>query len=148
MPSLKISFRHTGLVVADLESSIKFWCEIMGFKISVRMEESGIHIDRMMGLDNVKVTTVKLIDCSANILELLCFHSHSDSLRSSCLPYSLGFTHIALTVDDIDQVLHQMRSFGCAHSPTPQLSPNGKVKVVYATGPEGVILELVESIKK
>jgi catechol 2,3-dioxygenase-like lactoylglutathione lyase family enzyme len=141
------AIRHAGLVVADLEQSLKFWCDAMGFVVSRQMEESGPHIDAMMGLKDVRVTTAKLAAPDGNLLELLCFHSHPEKPRWAGKPYSTGFTHIALTVKDLDETLHRLEQFGASIPAEPQLSPDGQVKVIYATGPEGVLLELVEVIK-
>jgi len=55
------AIRHTGLVVADLASAKHFWCDVLGFKLARQMEESGSHIDAMMGLKDVRLTTSKLI---------------------------------------------------------------------------------------
>ena len=141
------AIRHTGLVVADLEQSLKFWCDAMGFVVSRQVEESGPHIDAMMGLKDVRVTTAKLAAPDGNLLELLYFHSHPDKPQWEGKPYSTGFTHIAMTVKDLDETLRLIKQFGASVSAEPQLSPDGQVKVIYATGPEGVLLELVEIIK-
>jgi catechol 2,3-dioxygenase-like lactoylglutathione lyase family enzyme len=142
------AIRHVGLVVADLEKSLRFWCDTMGFVVSRQMEESGAHIDAMMGLKNVKVTTTKLADPDGNLLELLYFHSHPDKPQWEGKPYSTGFTHIALTVQDLDETLRRLKLVGASVPAEPQLSPNGQVKVIYASGPEGVLLELVEVMSK
>jgi len=142
------AIRHVGLVVADLEKSLKFWCETMGFVISRQMEESGPHIDAMMGLKDVRVTTAKLAAPDGNLLELLYFHSHSDKQHWDGKPYSTGLTHIALTVKDLDETLRRLKLFGVPVTAVPQISPDGHVKGIYASGPEGVLLELVEVIKK
>jgi len=142
------AIRHVGLVVADLEKSLKFWCETMGFVVSRQMEESGSHIDAMMGLKDVRVTTAKLAAPDGNLLELLCFHSHPDKQHWEGKPYSTGFTHIALTVQDLEETLRRLKLVGASVPAEPQLSPDGQVKVIYASGPEGVLLELVEVIKK
>lgn len=143
---MTVAIRHVGLVVADLDVSLKFWCDTMGFVVSRQMEESGPHIDIMMGLEGVRVTTAKLADPYGNLLELLYFHSHSDKQNWEGKPYSTGFTHIALTVQNLDETLSQLKLFGGSVPAEPQLSPDGNVKVIYATGPEGVLLELVEII--
>ncbi len=140
------AIRHVGLVVADLEKSLKFWCDAMGFVVSRQMEESGAHIDAMMGLKDVRLTTAKLAAPDGNILELLCFHSHPDKPRWSGRPYSTGFTHIALTVKDLDETCRHLKQVGVTFPAEPQISPDGVAKVIYATGPEGVLLELVEII--
>lgn len=141
------AIRHTGLVVVDLEQSLKFWCDAMGFVVFRQMEESGPHIDAMMGLKDVRVTTAKLAAPDGSLLELLCFHSHPDKPRWAGKPYSTGFTHIALTVKNLDETLQRLGQFGTSIPAEPQLSPDGQVRVIYATGPEGVLLELVEVIK-
>jgi len=140
------AIRHVGLVVADLENSLKFWCETMGFVLSRQMEESGPHIDAMMGMTNVKVTTAKLAAPDGNLLELLYFHSHPDKKRWEGNPYSTGFTHVALTVDNLDETCSRLKRVGVTFPAQPNKSPDGSVKVTYATGPEGVLLELVEII--
>lgn len=144
---MTIAIRHVGLVVANLEKSLEFWCDTMGFVVSRQMVESGPHIDAMLGLRDVRVTTVKLAAPDGNLLELLHFHSHPDKQKWVGNPCSTGFTHIALTVKDLDETLRRLKLVGASVPAAPQLSPDGQVKVIYASGPEGVLLELVEVIK-
>jgi catechol 2,3-dioxygenase-like lactoylglutathione lyase family enzyme len=138
------AIRHTGLVVADLEGALHFWCDVLGFKVVKQMDESGPHIDAMMGLQDVRVTTAKLAAPDGNLIELLRFHSHPGQPRWDGTPYSTGFTHIALTVDDLDQFVSKLTRKGVSFPAPPQLSPDGYAKVIYAKGPEGILLELVE----
>lgn len=140
--------RHVGLVVADLEDALFFWCEVLGFCVAKRMDETGPHIDAMMGLRDVRVTTVKLAAPDGNLVELLYFHSHPDKASWIGTPYSTGFTHIALTVDDLDSVCQKLAKVGVVFYAPPQQSPDGFAKVTYGRGPEGVLLELVEVLKK
>ena len=142
------AIRHTGLVVADLERALHFWCDVLGFKVVKQMDESGPHIDAMMGLRDVRVTTAKLAAPDGNLIELLRFHSHPDQPRWDGSPYSTGFTHIALTVDDLDQLVSKLTQEGFNFPAPPQISPDRYAKVIYAEGPEGVLLELVEVLAK
>jgi len=142
------AIRHTGLVVADLERALHFWCKVLGFKMVKQMDESGPHIDAMMGLKGVRVTTAKLAAPDGNLIELLRFHSHPDQPQWNGTPNSTGITHIALTVDDLDQLVMKLAQEGVSFPGPPQHSPDGYVKVVYAQGPEGVLLELVEVLAK
>ena len=139
--------RHAGLVVADLESALRFWCDILGFRISKKMEESGPHMDAMLGLKDVRVTTVKLAAPDGNLIELLHFHSHPDRPTWQGTPHSTGFTHIALAVEDLDVTCQRLTEAGVIFNAPPQLSPDGYAKVTYGKGPEGVLLELVEVVR-
>jgi catechol 2,3-dioxygenase-like lactoylglutathione lyase family enzyme len=136
--------RHTGLVVADLELALRFWRDLLGFKIDKQMDEFGPHIDAMMGLENVKVTTIKMSAPQGGIIELLHFKSHPDESAWLGKPYSTGYTHIALTVEDLDECYKKLSDEGVEFPAPPQYSPNGKVKVIYCKGPENILLELVE----
>ena len=142
------AIRHTGLVVHNLERALHFWCDILGFKVVKQMDEAGSHIDAMMGLEDVQVTTAKLSAPDGALIELLHFRSHQDSPRWSGTAYSTGFTHIALTVSDLDQLIEKLILEDVTFPGPPQYSPDGSVKVIYAQGPEGVLLELVEVLNK
>jgi catechol 2,3-dioxygenase-like lactoylglutathione lyase family enzyme len=139
--------RHTGLVVANLESALHFWRDVLGFRLVKQMDESGPHIDAMMGIKNVLVTTAKLVAPDERMIELLHFHSHPDRPAWTGTPYSTGFTHLAMTVADIDASCEKLKSEGVVFDAPPQLSPDGAVKVTYGRGPEGVLLELVEVLE-
>ena len=138
--------RHTGLVVADLEKSLRFWRDVLGFSITRRMDESGPHIDALLGLESVHVTTVKLAAPDGSLIELLHFHSHPDRDSWEGTPHSTGLTHVALTVSDLDATCERLSKVGVKFNSAPQASPDGLARVSFATAPEGVLLELVEEI--
>ncbi len=140
-------FRHTGIVVRDLEAAISFWRDTLGFRVMNRMDESGSYIDAMMGLTDVSVTTVKLAAPDGNLVELLHFRSHLERSSWMGTPYSTGLTHLAFTVDDIDSECTRLAAAGVTFWSPPQTSPDGSVKVPCCSGPEGLLLELVEVLK-
>ena len=138
------ALRHTGLVVADLDRALAFWCGLLGFRVARRMDESGAHIDAMMGLKDVRVTTVKLAAPDGNLIEILHFQSHPDRPAWEGTPFSTGFTHVALTVDDVDAEYRRLAEAGVTFDAPPQESPDHTAKVTYCRGPEEILLELVE----
>lgn len=138
------SLRHVGIVVQDLEKAKKFWCEILDFSVVRQLEEEGPHIDAMMGLKDVKVTTLKLAAIDGSLIELLYFSSHPDMPSWNGSPFSTGITHIAFTVKEMEKFLKKLMSNGVKIPGRPQRSPDGKVNVIYVTLPDKVILELVE----
>ncbi|PIR19746.1 MAG: glyoxalase [Elusimicrobia bacterium CG11_big_fil_rev_8_21_14_0_20_64_6] len=139
-----LEIRHTGIVVADLEKSVAFWRDILGFTIDREMDESGSHIDAILGLKGARLRTIKLSAKDGNKVELLHFKSHPDKPAWTGSAHSTGLTHIALTVDNLDEAYLKLEAAGVVFNCRPQLSPDGKVKVTYAKGPEGILLELVE----
>jgi catechol 2,3-dioxygenase-like lactoylglutathione lyase family enzyme len=135
--------RHTGIVVDDLEASLHFYRDLLGFKITKQMEESGNYIDVILLLHNVKITTIKMTSPAGQMIELLKYHSHpvEQKMRKIC---EIGISHIALTVDDLDTEYHKIKDYGIRFNSPPQLSPDGYAKVAFCQAPEGTLIELVE----
>ena len=144
---MKSSIRHIGLVVNDLNKAFDFWHKVMGFEEFIKLDESGNKIDKMLALENTKLTTIKMKDKRGEIIELLKFKSHPDKVSWEGKPYSTGLTHIALDVDNIEEIIEKIRLFGIHNTNKIITSNDSSVKVTYANGPEGLLLELVEKIK-
>ena len=135
--------RHTGIVVDDLEASLHFYSDLLGFKIVKQMEEAGDYIDNISSLRNVKVTTVKITSPSGQMIELLKYNSHPAEQRTREI-CEIGISHIAFTVDDLDMEYKRLKEKGIQFNSPPQLSPDGYAKVTFCRAPEGTLIELVE----
>ena len=135
--------RHTGIVVDDLEASLHFYSDLLGFQIVKQMEETGDYIDNISSLRKVKVTTVKMTSPSGQMIELLKYSSHPIEQRTREIP-EVGISHIAFTVDDLDMEYERLKGKEIQFNSPPQLSPNGYAKVTFCRAPEGTLIELVE----
>jgi catechol 2,3-dioxygenase-like lactoylglutathione lyase family enzyme len=135
--------RHIGIVVKNIENSLKFYRDLLGLKIVRDMNEYGNHLDNMLSLDNVEVRTVKL---SANenitLIELLEFKSHNDNEMRNF--YTIGASHVAFTVEDIEKLYQDLSKKDIKFNAPPQKSPDGLVKVTFCKDPDGTPIELVE----
>ena len=138
--------RHTGIVVNDIENAIKFWVNLLGFKVVIDQLEEGQFIDNLLGLDNVSVRTVKLAAQDGSLVELLHFISHKSLPTWDGNPYKTGLTHIALNVKNIKILVSTLMKAGYYQVNGYQKSPDGKVLVCYLVGFENVLLELVQTI--
>ena len=140
-----MNIRHTGIVVEDLEQSLAFYRDLLGFQISKLMEESGRFIDTILGLNQVSVTTVKMAAPDGQLIELLKFHNQSKigEARGIC---DKGPTHVAFTVADISAEYRRLADKGIKFISTPQFSPDGFAKVAFCRAPEGTYIELVEEL--
>ena len=135
--------RHTGIVVDDLKKSLWFYKEKMGFKLFKHMDESGHFIDKILGIRNIKVTTVKMTLGNGQMIELLDFSSHKKDILQRSVN-DIGPTHLAFTVDNIDEIYDDFLHDGIEFISTPKVSEDGNVKVVFCKAPEGTYIELVE----
>jgi catechol 2,3-dioxygenase-like lactoylglutathione lyase family enzyme len=133
-------------VVNDLEKNRDFWINTMGFKLHIEALEESPYIDELLDIKDPALKTVKLIDSKGFIIELLKFENYQVGNSWSGGLKTTGLTHIALTVDNLDELVKALIKDDYQTISDIKVSPNGKVKVVFVKGPEGLMLELVEEL--
>ena len=141
--------RHTGIVVKDIEKSLRFYRDFLGLKVFSEDKEKGSFIEKLVGIDDVELKWVKLKTPDGNLVELIEYISHPYNITSlnDSSANKTGCPHLAFTVDDIEKFYDAYKSMGYRSINPPALSLNGKVKVMYCFDPDEVILEFVEEIK-
>lgn len=136
--------RHTGIVIRNLDESVKFYLEL-GFVEDNRDLEEGVFIDTVVGLQNTKLQWVKLKAPDGSLLELLQYHSHPERKRIiKQKSNQLGCSHIAFSVKDINSVCERIKKIGGSMVNPPALTNDKKVKVAYCHDNEGNLMEIVE----
>lgn len=141
-----IKIRHTGIVSKNLKKSIYFWVNLIGFRIVKTLNEEGDLIDKIIGYKNTKVKTIKLEDNFKNLIEILFFLNSPKLPKTKIKPYSLGYTHISLTVKNINYLYKNLKKNKIIFNSAPKISADGKVIMTYCKTPEGAYLELVEEL--
>jgi catechol 2,3-dioxygenase-like lactoylglutathione lyase family enzyme len=143
-----LNTRHAGVVVRNIDKSLRFYQDILGLKIRSREKEEGSFIDKVTGIKKVCVETCKMTGPDDSMIELLQYHSHPANkplvLASS---NNLGCSHVAFTVSDLDKVYSLLKENNLNCVNPPATSPNGLVKVLYCHDFDGVIIELVEELE-
>lgn len=140
-------FRHAGLVVENLEQMLQFYVNVLGMTVVKRSDEDENYIGKVLGLKRAKLTTVKMFvdDPRGGLLELLYFPERKHKKKHlKIYPNSPGFTHIALTVKDVDKLFEKLKKKGIKFLSRPQKSPDGYARIVFCKDPEGNIVELVQ----
>jgi catechol 2,3-dioxygenase-like lactoylglutathione lyase family enzyme len=143
---MTLNIRHTGIVVVDLNASLDFYIRKLGFKIHLKLNESGSFINKILGLEDVNLITVKLIHKDGQMIELLDFTSHKKEKLSRNIN-NIGPTHIAFTVADVSSVYIDYQNEGIKFISAPEVSPDGNAKVAFCQAPEGTFIELVELLQ-
>lgn len=141
-------FRHIGLVVRDINKSLVFYRDLLGLTVARQNTEVGNFISRLTGIQGVTIEWIKLNIPGGGLLELIQHHSHPDPKTSQeALPSSvnqLGCSHPAFTVSDLRSLYNNLVGSGYKCISEPLHSPDGKVKVLFAYDPDGILIELVE----
>ncbi|HCI04371.1 TPA: hypothetical protein DEW47_00085 [Patescibacteria group bacterium] len=142
---MSINLRHIGIVTNNLENSLKFYKDILGFKIKMEGFEDRNFIDHILNLKKSSLMTVKLVDEKGGIIELLKY----DNPRGKPIKREindLGLSHFALTVDDLNETYDRLKNNNIEFVSAPILSPDNKAKVCFCYDPNGIVIELVEQI--
>src|SRR5207253_4873672 len=100
---------HTGITVSNLERSLHFWQNVLGFEFSHRAHQSGEMAEEITGVKGaeLKLAVVKAPD--GRKIELLEYLAPPDRKQLVDLrPCDVGSVHIALAVDNLDGVLQKI----------------------------------------
>lgn len=144
---------HINLVVADLERSVKFYTEVLGFRKTADVFMEGEWIEAIVGLRGVKGLVAFVEPPGGGLrLELLQYVAPAGvTLPENSRANTLGLRHIAFRVEDIRGMAAKLRAAGVTLFSDPVRVPAGVVKfvagektLVYFLDPDGVILELAE----
>ena len=139
------ALRHVGIVVRDLERSLWFYRDLLGLKIITMADESGDYLDNMLALKKARVITVKLaIEGDLPVVELLDFQTPKGDLIFKRELYDVGLTHMAFTVDNLDELYQKLIAAGVYCTAMPQIPPSRSVKVTFCRDPDGTPIELVQ----
>jgi len=141
-----LATRHTGIVVTDMERSLRFWRDVMGLKVAVDFREKGVFIDTVQGLSGVDLRMIKLTAPDGSIIELLQDAAHPTPVAERNRLCDRGIRHVAFTVADIETSWTRLNEAGCEVLSAPVASPDGKVRLFFARDPEGNLMELVQML--
>ena len=79
------------------------------------------------------------------MIELLDFKTHvDDEIRNF---YTIGASHVAFTVENLDELFKKLSENNIEFNAKPQHSPDGMVKVTFCKDPDGTPIELVEMLR-
>jgi catechol 2,3-dioxygenase-like lactoylglutathione lyase family enzyme len=140
------TFSHFGICVSDLERSVRFYCEGLGFQ-KAESHVIGSEFAQLMDLPEVAVTS-QFIRKDATAIELLAFDqpaAFGDGERRP-LP-QLGLTHLSFRVTDLEGTAARVVELGGAvveSSRTTLAFGDTQLAFVYCTDPDGVRVELMD----
>ncbi len=142
-----IAADHTGFTVSNLERSLAFWQDVLGFELSHRAHHAGDLASEVTGVPGAEIALTVLKGYGHKI-ELLEYLAPSDRKQHIDLrPCDVGLVHVALTVDNLDSILNTIAASGWKTAGTPQTlksGPNTGKRVVYVRDPDGTTIEFMQ----
>lgn len=150
---MPLSIDHINIVVSDLEKSVRFYTELLGFIESKRAQLEGEWIESIVGLKGV-VADVAFIVAPAGEprIELLCYKTPTgEAVPANSFANTVGLRHIAFRVDDVYAAAERLKNAGVKLFGEPVVVPEtvvthdaGHKMLCYFHDPDGVLLEITE----
>lgn len=138
-----------GITVSDLDRSVKFYTEVLGFKKISETEVQGDEYEKLQGLFGIRMRIARL-QLGEEFIELTDYlTSGGRSIPEDFKSNDLAFQHIAIVVSDMEKAYAQLRKFNIEHVSTgPQTLPvsipeAAGIKAFYFHDPDKHKLELI-----
>ncbi len=143
-----IAADHTGITVSNLERSLAFWRDVLGFELSHRAHQTGEMASEITGVAAAEIKLAVVKTPGGHKIELLEYIAPADRKRHvDFRPCDVGSVHVALIVDDLDAVLSAINVSGWKAAGKPQTlqsGPNAGKRVVYVRDPDGTTIEFMQ----
>ena len=146
-----ISADHTGITVSNLERSLVFWRDVLGFELSHTAHQTGELAKEITGVAGAEIKLAVLKAPGGHKIELLEYLAPPDRKHTDLRPCDVGSVHVALLIDDLDAVLENIAARGWKAAGKPQtltIGPNAGKRVVYVRDPDGTTIEFMEMPKQ
>ena len=147
MPSADITAAdHTGITITDLERSLPFWRDVLGFELSYRTHHVGELAGEVTGVSGAEILLAVLKGYGHKI-ELLQYLAPADRAHLKPRPGDGGSCHVACTGRNLDALLARIAAAGWRAAGKPQTlvsGPNAGKRVIYVRDPDGTTIEFME----
>ena len=142
---------HVAVTVSDLDRSLHFYVDLLGFKEIERHLLEGETISKMAGKKDVTLQVVRLaIPETPNILVDLQLYIEPPGEVSNAVLGMSNQGHFCFGVHDLDKAYEELPAVGVVFISEPVVFDlgdeweYGALKVVFFKDPDGFILELME----
>ena len=121
---------HVGICVSDLDRSLRFYRDGLGFELSDRFE-----------IDDATAVVSQMIVNGPMKVELLHYPGRTSRGTPSTSRGLRGLTHLSFIVEDVDEAAARLVEHGGTILPDTRV--NVGVDIVFLTDPDGTRIELM-----
>ncbi len=126
-----LTYLHTMIRVSNLEKSLHFYCNGLGFEVVKREDHEKDRFSLVFLRAGCSSSSDPMIELTYN------WDTHHYDKGN-------GYGHVAYQVDSISEVQRQLQSNGYDLSWGPGETPNKKRKMAFVDDPDGYEIELLE----
>jgi len=139
---------HTAFQVADLERSLAFYRDLLGFEIAFAWNPHAAYIGELVGYPDVDIHAAILRLPGSDVFLELLEYRNVERVPVDTRTANPGTAHIAFFVDDLDTLYADLAAQGVrsVSAPvTPTIGPNEGGRAVYLIDPDGIRVELIQT---
>lgn len=122
------SFSHVGIVVQDMDASVKFYTEVLGCELHTRHKDETIEF--------------ALLKVDGQAIELLKFAEDAKERKEGVI------SHIAFGVEDLQKEIDRLKELGLELEVDEPREVTGGLKIFFFKGPSGESIEYVQKHRK
>jgi catechol 2,3-dioxygenase-like lactoylglutathione lyase family enzyme len=136
---------HVSFTVSDLERSLHFYHDLLGFEIKTVVERSGPDVEGLTGFPGARLKIGFLVfhHLTLELIQYICPVGEKRDLKTN----SIGCAHLAFYVKDMEEAYRFLSSKGVRFKSKPNELREGLFaggKAVYLNDPDGIPLELLQ----
>lgn len=144
------NIKHTGIVVEDIDESIKFYTKLLGLKEIERGILECDEVLKLIGIIGSDLTWV-ILSTQDNDIQLELYHIHNKEIREhyfnfKCEEGYIDFQHICFSINNIEKLFTTLSKNNVTCISEPSIDSKCKNKQFFARDIDGNLLEFVEVI--
>ena len=140
-----IRYRHTGLVVRNIQKSRRFYCDLLNLKIIQNFIEEGEYFNKLINGKNFRAKVIKAISSDNIYVELIEFINAKKLKVKKPKKYTnVGEIHLCFTVKKIDKLYQKLKRNGVKFLSPPLKSVFDPVKTCFCYDPDFNLIQLVQ----
>ncbi len=136
---------HTGITVRDLDYTVKFFTEVLGYVLIGERAPRGLaNQEKVTGVKGSNVE-IAYVEGGGHAIELLQYNGPKDRQVYKPRCVDVGHWHLSINVDDIDIATDETLKFGCTKvggQITVDAGPNKGNKIQYISLSDGMVIEM------
>ncbi len=137
---------HTSFTVSDLDRSVEFFRDCLGFEVTSKAERDPVMTERVTGVAGARIV-VAYVRGPGHSLELIQYLSPESRQKVRSRPCDAGASHIAYNVDDLEAAVASAAQYGVIAVGAPirvDAGPNKGAGIVFVRDPDGITIEFIQ----
>ena len=139
-----------GIQVADLDRSVAFYRDILGFELIFAWNPQAEYIRTIVGYPEADIHAAILRPPNSELFLEILEYRNVEKAPVDTRTANPGTAHLAFFTDDCDGLYDELTAKGVrsVNPPvTPTIGPNTGGRVVYMIDPDGIRVELIQSVR-